>query len=134
MKSFQEFKTIVEEVEQIDELSKNLLSRYKDKAADDRHGRIEADVEKGEHHQRIRSLLAAKNYGDENPLSKKNAPEVHKHLSKAYDEWQKIRQPDQDKIKRREKGEDLAIAKMGGKGKKNISVPATGKIKSKHDS
>ena len=124
----EEVESIEEDVEQIDELSKNLVSRYQSGAKFDMYSRGFDDAKIGHEHNKVKHLLANKHGGKDNPLSKTNAPHIHKALSKVSDEIQKMRQAGQDKIKKRASGIHLATAKLGGAGKKGIAVPATGKL------
>ena len=63
-----------------------------------------------------------------NPISKTNAPAVHKALSKASDEIQKMRNPLIARIDKRRAGMELATKKMGkGPGARSV-VKGTGKL------
>lgn len=63
-----------------------------------------------------------------NPISKTNAPAVHKALSKASDEIQKMRNPLQSRFAKRKSGTELATKKMGiGAGSRSV-VRGTGKL------
>jgi hypothetical protein len=63
-----------------------------------------------------------------NPISKTNAPAVHKALSKASDEIQKMRDPHQARFAKRRSGMELATKKMGiGAGSRGV-VRGTGKL------
>jgi hypothetical protein len=122
-----------EEYQQLDELSKNLLSRYKKAAAKDQHDAFDKDNKLGIEHQKVKRLMANTNKGapgmrGANPISKTNAPAVHKALSKASDEIQKMRDPHQARFAKRRSGMELATKKMGiGAGSRGV-VRGTGKL------
>ena len=122
-----------EEYQQLDELSKNLLSRYKRAASRDQGHAYVKDGELGVEHQKVKRLMANTNKGapgmrGSNPISKTNAPAVHKALSKASDEIQKMRNPLIARIDKRRAGMELATKKMGkGPGAKSV-VKGTGKL------
>jgi hypothetical protein len=122
-----------EEYQQLDELSKNLLSRYKKAAQKDQHDAFDKDNKLGIEHQKVKRLMANTNKGapgmrGANPISKTNAPAVHKALSKASDEIQKMRDPHQARFAKRRSGMELATKKMGiGAGSRGV-VRGTGKL------
>ena len=122
-----------EEYQQLDELSKNLLSRYKRAASRDQGHAYVKDGELGVEHQKVKRLMANTNKGapgmrGSNPISKTNAPAVHKALSKASDEIQKMRNPLIARIDKRRAGMELATKKMGkGPGARSV-VKGTGKL------
>ena len=122
-----------EEYQQLDELSKNLLSRYKRAASRDQGHAYVKDGELGVEHQKVKRLMTNTNKGapgmrGANPISKTNAPAVHKALSKASDEIQKMRNPLIARIDKRRAGMELATKKMGkGPGAKSV-VKGTGKL------
>jgi hypothetical protein len=122
-----------EEYQQLDELSKNLLSRYKKAAAKDQYDAFDKDNKLGIEHQKVKRLMANTNKGapgmrGANPISKTNAPAVHKALSKASDEIQKMRDPHQARFAKRRSGMELATKKMGiGAGSRGV-VRGTGKL------
>jgi len=67
---------------------------------------------------------------DSNPISKKNAPKVHKALTKASAEIEKMREPIQARYGKRMSGIELATKKMGqGPGSRSV-VKGTGKLTS----
>ena len=119
--------------QQLDELSKNLLSRYKRAASRDQGHAYVKDDELGIEHQKVKRLMANTNKGapgmrGSNPISKTNAPAVHKALSKASDEIQKMRNPLIARIDKRRAGMELATKKMGkGPGARSV-VKGTGKL------
>ena len=122
-----------EEYLQLDELTKNLLSRYSKAAEKDKYDAWKKDTDLAGEQQKVKRLLANTNKGfpgtrHSNPISKTNAPAVHKALSKASDEIQKMRDPLQARHDKRKAGIELATKKMGiGPGSRGV-VKGTGKL------
>lgn len=124
---------IKEEVEQLDELSKNLVDRYYTKAVNRHVDVLQKDLDKGVEHQKIRSLMAKTNkvgpgIRAKNPLHSNSAAQVA--LKAASDAIKKDREPAKKEMEKRSKGIAKAYAKLhGGKDREGKKVVrATGRL------